>query len=155
MKRNQKSQNNAPKPTILLIDDEDRFRLALAQQLSIRNFQVLDASNGEDAIKMVRHKNPEVVILDQKMPGMDGIQTLKEIKKLRPEVQVIMHTGHGCIESARITGKHDVFSYIEKPCALDVLVEAIQNALKERVNALARHEIPEVQSSLYARSSWA
>jgi len=147
MKRNQKSQNNAPKPTILLIDDEDRFRLALAQQLSIRNFQVLDASNGEDAIKMVRHKNPEVVILDQKMPGMDGIQTLKEIKKLRPEVQVIMHTGHGCIESARITGKHDVFSYIEKPCALDVLVEAIQNALKERVNALARHEIPEVQSS--------
>lgn len=131
------------KPTILLVDDEDRFRSALAKQLEVRGFKVIDASNGEDAIKMVRHKNPNVVILDQKMPGMDGIQTLKEIKKIRPEVQVIMHTGHGCIESARITGKHDVFGYIEKPCAIDDMVGIIQNALEERVNALARHEIPE------------
>ena len=61
---------------------------------------MLDVSNGEDAIKTVRHENPQVVILDQKMPGMDGIQTLKEIKKVRPEVQVIMLTGHGSIESA-------------------------------------------------------
>ena len=147
MEQNQAEHKHNFKPTILLIDDEDRFRQALARQLEVRDFKVLDAGNGEDAIKIVRHKNPEVVILDQKMPGMDGIQTLKEIKKIRPEVQVIMHTGHGCIESARITGKHDVFRYIEKPCALDILIEAIRNALKERVNALARHEIPEVQQS--------
>ena len=87
--------NNHSRPTILLIDDEDRFRQALARQLEVREFNVLDTSNGEDAIKLVRHRNPEVIILDQKMPGMDGIQTLKEIKKIRPEVQVIMHTGHG------------------------------------------------------------
>ena len=97
------------KPMILLIDDEHRFRQALARQLEVRDFKVLDTSNGEDAIKLVRHKNPEVVILDQKMPGMDGIQTLKELKKIRPEVQVIMHTGYGSMESARLTGKHDVF----------------------------------------------
>ena len=71
-------------PTILLIDDEDRFRQALARQLEVRGFKTLDVNNGEDAIKIVRHKNPQVVILDQKMPGMDGIQTLKEIKKIRP-----------------------------------------------------------------------
>ncbi len=147
MGQEQTAHKHNSKPSILLVDDEDRFRQALVRQLQLRDFKVLDASNGEDAIKIVRHKNPEVVILDQKMPGMDGIQTLKEIKKIRPEVQVIMHTGHGCIESARITGKHDVLSYIEKPCALDVLIEAIQNARKERVNALARHEIPEVQQS--------
>ena len=70
------------KPTVLLIDDEDRFRQALARQLQVRDFIVLDTSNGEDAIKIVRHQNPEVVILDQKMPGMDGIQTLKELKKI-------------------------------------------------------------------------
>jgi len=134
-------------PTVLLIDDENRFRHALARQLEVRGFKTLDVNNGEDAIKIVRHKNPEVVILDQKMPGMDGIQTLKEIKKIRPEVQVIMHTGHGCIESARITGKLDVFKYIEKPCALDDLIKSIQAALKERVNALARHEIPDVKKS--------
>ncbi len=132
------------KPTILLIDDENDFRKGLAQQLTVRNFHVLDTANGEDAIKIVRHENPEVVILDQKMPGMDGIQTLKEIKKVRPEVQVIMHTGFGCTESARVTGKHDVFRYIEKPCPVEDLVEAVQAALNERVNALVRHEIPAV-----------
>ncbi len=127
MGQNQTARKHNIKPTILLVDDEDRFRLALAKQLEVRGFKVIDASNGEDAIKMVRHKNPNVVILDQKMPGMDGIQTLKEIKKIRPEVQVIMHTGHGCIESARITGKHDVFGYIEKPCVIDDMVGVIQN----------------------------
>jgi sodium-dependent dicarboxylate transporter 2/3/5 len=135
------------KPTVLLIDDEDRFRQALAQQLEVRNFVVLDTSNGEDAIKIVRHMNPEVVILDQKMPGMDGIQTLKELKKIRPEVQVIMHTGHGCMESARITGKHDVFCYLEKPCAIDNLINVLNSALEERKHALARHEIPEIKRS--------
>jgi len=115
---------------ILLIDDEDQFRQALARQLEVRDFKVLDTSNGEDAIKLVRHKNPEVVILDQKMPGMDGIQTLKEIKKIRPEVQVIMHTGYGSMESARLTGKHDVFCYLEKPSTLDDLIKVISEAAK-------------------------
>ena len=139
------ARNN--KPTILIIDDEDRFRQALARQLEVRDFNVLDTSNGEDAIKIVRHDNPEVVILDQKMPGMDGIQTLKEIKKIRPEVQVIMHTGHGNLEAARLTGKHDVFYYLEKPCALDDLIKVVRQAIAERVNALARHEIPELKRS--------
>ena len=97
MGQEQTAHKHNSKPSILLVDDEDRFRQALVRQLQLRDFKVFDASNGEDAIKIVRHKNPEVVILDQKMPGMDGIQTLKEIKKIRPEVQVIMHTGHGCI----------------------------------------------------------
>ncbi len=78
---------------------------------------------------------------------MDGIQTLKEIKKIRPEVQVIMHTGHGSMDAARLTGKHDVFAYLEKPCALDELIKVVKEALSERVNALARHEIPDVKRS--------
>ncbi len=141
------ADKNNLKPTILIIDDEDRFRQALARQLEVRDFNVLDTSNGEDAIKIVRHDNPEVVILDQKMPGMDGIQTLKEIKKIRPEVQVIMHTGHGNLEAARLTGKHDVFCYLEKPSTLEDLIKVVRDALEERVNALARHEIPEIQKS--------
>ncbi len=137
--------NGAPK--VLLIDDEDAFRKGLARQLSVRNFNVLDTDSGEEAIKIVRHANPEVVILDQNMPGMDGIQTLKEIKKLRPEVQVIMHTGFGSTESARITGKHDVFKYLEKPCPLDDMILAIEAALVERTNALVRNEIPAIERS--------
>ncbi|MBW1649342.1 MAG: anion permease [Deltaproteobacteria bacterium] len=134
---------------ILIIDDEDRFRIALASQLENRGFKVFHTNNGEDSIKIVRHENPEVVMLDQKMPNMDGIQTLKEIKKIRPEVQVIMHTGHGCLESAMITGKHDLFAYIEKPCELKELIKTINAAKEERINAMARHEIPEVKKSSF------
>ncbi|MGD8522908.1 MAG: response regulator, partial [Desulfobacterales bacterium] len=147
MQQYETANRNNLKPTILIIDDEDRFRQALARQLEVRDFNVLDTNSGEDAIKIVRHDNPEVVILDQKMPGMDGIQTLKELKKIRPEVQVIMHTGHGNLEAARLTGKHDVFYYLEKPCALDDLIKVVRKALEERVNALARHEIPDIKKS--------
>ncbi|MBC8875915.1 MAG: anion permease [Planctomycetes bacterium] len=130
---------------VLLVDDEDQFRKALSQQLSVRGFTVLDVSNGEDAIKVVRHENPEVVVLDQKMPRMDGVQTLKEIKKIRPEVQVIMLTGHGNTEAARISGKHDVSYYLDKPCGIDELIGVIQAARQDRIHALARHEIPDVK----------
>ncbi len=134
-----------PRLKILLVDDEDQFRTALSRQLSVRGFQVLDVSNGEDAIKTVRHENPQVVILDQKMPGMDGIQTLKEIKRARPEVQVIMLTGHGSTESARLSGKSNVSFYLEKPCGIDELISVIKAAAQERIHALARHEIPDVK----------
>ncbi len=134
-------------PSVLLVDDEDRFRVALAKQLALRGYRVLEADNGEDAIKIVRHENPEVVVLDQKMPKMDGIQTLKEIKKIRPEVQVVMLTGHGSIESARETGRHDAFEYLQKPCAVDELVKSLEAARQERIYAMARHEIPEVKKT--------
>jgi len=145
MYKNLVTDVNDTKITVLLVDDEDRFRKALARQLSNRGFKVLDTDSGEDAIKIVRHKNPQVVLLDQKMPGLDGIQTLKELKKIRPEVQIIMHTGHGCIESARVTGKHGVFSYLEKPCDLNELIKTVKAANKERIHALAIHEIPETK----------
>jgi sodium-dependent dicarboxylate transporter 2/3/5 len=132
-------------PRILLVDDEDPFRGTLKKQLRVRGYDVLDVSNGEDALKVVRHESPEVVVLDQKMPKVDGIQTLREIKKVKPEVQVIMLTGHGSIESARMTGKYDVFKYLPKPCPVEELVDYIEAARQERIYALARHEIPEIR----------
>jgi sodium-dependent dicarboxylate transporter 2/3/5 len=144
----QSNQNaNKPVPKILLIDDEDRFRNALGRQLKVRGFKVLDTDSGESAIKIVRHENPEVVILDQNMPDMDGIQTLRELKKIRPEVQIIICTGYGSTEAARLTGKYDVFSYLEKPSSIDEIVETINAARKERTYALAKHEIPEIQKT--------
>ena len=145
-------RDNGNRPKVLIIDDESDFRKGLAQQLYVREFDVLDADSGEEAIKIVRHARPEVIILDQKMPGMDGIQTLKEIKKIKPETQVIMHTGHGSIEAARLTGKHDVFRYLEKPCALDELIRTINDAMEERGRAMARHEIPVVEKSGWLRT---
>jgi len=116
------------KPKILLVDDEDQFRTTMAKRLSARGYEVIDLDNGEDSIKAVRHENPEVVVLDMKMPDMDGITTLRELKKIRPEVQIIMLTGHGSVETARLTGKHDVFAYMQKPAAIEDMVEQIEGA---------------------------
>jgi solute carrier family 13 (sodium-dependent dicarboxylate transporter), member 2/3/5 len=133
------------RPIVLLIDDEDQFRITLSKRLSKRGYHVIDVDNGEDAIKMVRHENPEVVLLDLKMPGMDGIQTLRELKKIRPEVQIVMLTGHGDVESARVTGKHDVYGFLQKPCPMEEIVEIIESARQERHYAMARHEIPDIE----------
>ncbi len=144
--RNHQEMTEAPKtPGILLVDDEDQFREAMKKQLSVRGYDVDDVTGGFEAIKLVRHKNPEVVVLDQKMPGMDGIETLKEIKKVRPEVQVIMLTGYGSTEAAAETGRHDVFKYMQKPCSINELTKNIEEAREERRYAMARQEIPEVQ----------
>lgn len=133
------------KPKILLVDDEDQFRTSLAKRLSARGYNVIDVDNAEDALRVVRHEIPEVVVLDQKMPKVEGIEALKEIKELNPEVQVIMLTGHGTVESARVTGKHDVFAYMQKPAVLEDLIEKIEAAREEYIYAQARLESPHVR----------
>jgi len=135
-------ETDAELPRILLVDDEDRFRLPLARQLTARGYAVQEVGSGEEAIRAVRHGRPEVIVLDQRMPKMDGIQTLVEVKRIAPEVQAIMLTGFGSIESARLSGKHDIFDYLQKPCDLDVLIETIERARQEYLYAKARHEIP-------------
>ncbi|MFC1611025.1 SLC13 family permease [Myxococcota bacterium] len=130
-------------PKILLVDDEDKFRKPLAKRLRARGYDVIDVDNGEDAIKTARtDEKIEVAILDVRMPDMDGIQALQEIKTFRPALQAIMLTGHGTLDSARNAGRWDAFKYIQKPCELDELVSAIEEAQAEVVFAKARHEIP-------------
>ncbi len=133
------------KPRILLVDDEDQFRSAMSKRLSVRGYEVFDVDNGEDSIKIARHENPEVVILDQKMPDWDGIKTLRELKKIRPEIQVIMLTGHGSVESARISGQHDIFAYMQKPAPIEDMIEKIEEGRKEFRYAMARQEIPFIE----------
>jgi solute carrier family 13 (sodium-dependent dicarboxylate transporter), member 2/3/5 len=145
-KKIKKETNDAVKK-ILIVDDEDQFRSALAKQLTVRGYHVIDVNCGEEAIKAVRHESPKVIILDQKMPGMSGVETLKEIKKIKPEVQVIMLTGHGSTDLARITGKYDIFQFFEKPMKIEDLIKSIESAFQERVYAMARHEIPELKKS--------
>jgi len=143
------TNTKAPEGTarVLLVDDESHFRAAMKKQLEVRGYSVMDVGTGEEAIKIVRHKKPEVIVLDQKMPGMDGIQTLREIKAIRPEVQIIMLTGHGTTDKARLTGKYDVFKYMAKPCPIEELIDNIEAARQERTYAMARHEIPDMKRS--------
>ncbi|MFH2048045.1 MAG: SLC13 family permease [bacterium] len=130
---------------ILLVDDEAQFRNNLADRLKLRNFEVIEAETGEGAIRLARNDvDIDVIVLDRKMPGMSGEQTLSEIKTFRPAVQIIMLTGHGSMESAMETGRLEAYGYLQKPCEIDELITMIEKAREDRVHVMARHEIPAV-----------
>jgi len=127
---------------ILLVDDETKFRESLAERLRLRDYDVIDVGSGEEAIKKIRaDRDIDVVVLDLKMPGMGGEQALNEIKSFRPEVQVVILTGHGSYDSATTLGKLDAFSYATKPVQIEELVAKIESARKEKVYASARLEV--------------
>ena len=119
---------NPARPRLLLVDDENQFRLALRRQLELRGFMVADAENGVRALELAREFDPEVVILDALMPGMDGIETLAELKKIHPRCPVIMLTGHNRSGLADEAARFKLFRLIEKPCGLDELLETIAAA---------------------------
>jgi DNA-binding NtrC family response regulator len=122
---------------VLLVDDEVPFVDTMIKRLTKRNLEVLPAYAGEEAVKkLAETKRVEVVILDVKMPGMDGIETLKEIKKQFPLVEVIMLTGHATVESAIEGMKLGAFDYLMKPSDIDLLVEKVTEAAAKK----RRHE---------------
>ncbi len=119
-------------PTILIVDDEPSILQSLSGLLGDEGFSVLTASNGYEALKIVEAESPDLVLLDIWMPGIDGIETLQEIKKSSPIVQVVIITGHGTIETAVKATKLGAFDLIEKPLSIDRVIVTINNALNFR-----------------------
>ncbi len=119
-------------PTILIVDDEPSIRQSLQGILSDEGFEVTTASNGYEALQQIEADAPDLVLLDIWMPGLDGLETLKEIKKNHPYIQVIMITGHGTIETAVQSTKLGAFDFIEKPLSIEKVIVAINNGLNFR-----------------------
>ncbi len=117
---------------ILLVDDEERFVAGLARVLGNRGHQVLTAEGGEAALKLLKSEAVEVMVLDLKMPGMDGIATLRRAKEQKPQVEVILLTGHGDLAAARLAIELGAFDFLLKPCEIPELVEKIQAAANGR-----------------------
>ena len=114
---------------LLLVDDEVPFVETMIKRLVKRDMNVLAAYDGKGALAMLKeHKNIEVVILDVKMPGMDGIETLQEIKRAHPLVEVVMLTGHATVETAIDGMKLGAFDYLMKPCDMEQLVAKVREA---------------------------
>lgn len=112
---------------VLMVDDEKQFRATTEKILNRKGFDTVLAASGEEAIDKLAAK-PDVVILDIKMPGMDGHEALREIKKRAPDLPVIMLTGHGARPSAEESLKTGAFDYLVKPCDVDLLVAKIKDA---------------------------
>ena len=119
-------------PSILIVDDEPSIQHSLGGLLNDEGFEVITASNGYEALKLIDQESPDLVLLDIWMPGMDGIETLQEIKKENPHIQVVMITGHGTIETAVKATKFGAYDFIEKPLSIDKVIVAINNALNFR-----------------------
>lgn len=124
------------KTRILIVDDEKDFVKALSERLAIRDYDVTESNSGEDAIDKIKHYLFDVVILDVLMPGTDGIEVLKEIKRIKPLTEVIMLTGHATVETAIEGMKLGAYDYLMKPCETEDLTSKINNAYEKK----AEHE---------------
>ncbi|WP_310600022.1 response regulator [Desulfobulbus sp.] len=126
---------------VLLVDDEDIFREATARQLSVRGFIVLTAESGEAAVESVKNDPPEVVVLDQQMPGMHGSDTFIAIKKIDPLIEVIMLTGNTSVDNAIELMQMGTFDYLMKPINIDELLYKIEDAYtRKKLNEKQQRE---------------
>ena len=126
---------------VLVVDDELDFLETIVKLLSKRNLKVMGAESGEKALELLENEPFEVVVLDIRMPGMDGIETLREIKKRKPSTEVIMLTGHGSIESGLQGLQLGAYDYVMKPAELEDLVERIRKAFERRLIHLEKKRL--------------
>jgi DNA-binding NtrC family response regulator len=113
---------------VLLVDDEREFVQTLSERLLIRDIGSAVAYDGESALNMMEEDEPDVMILDLKMPGIDGIEVLKKVKETRPNIEVIILTGHGSEEDRKTCMELGAFAYLQKPVDIDQLSETLKKA---------------------------
>jgi DNA-binding NtrC family response regulator len=127
-------------PRILLVDDEERFRTTLCKLLGVRGIPVASVGSGEEALAELRSRPYDVILLDVRMPGMNGIEVLAEIKKINPSLEVIILTGHASVDAAADIMKLGGYDYLLKPCSVDELMDKIDGAHERK---LAREKLME------------
>jgi len=132
---------NNNKINLLIVDDEEQFLSSISKSLSVRDFNVVAVNRGEKAIEAARSTPIDIALVDLKMPGIDGEETLKKLKAEHKWMEVIILTGHGTIDSAVECTRSGAYSYLQKPCALDHLLDALKSAYKKRV--MSRKKIEE------------
>jgi DNA-binding NtrC family response regulator len=138
------------RPRLLVIDDEDAFRETVGKLLTHRGFDVSTSSDGAQGIRAVLRGGIEVVILDVKMAGLDGIETLRELKRIQPDLEVIILTGH-LLKSTEQEGlKLGAFAYLTKPCTVPDMVQTIVAALDARAQRPAHSGAPEAPAPRHA-----
>ncbi len=117
---------------VLFVDDEDDFRGDHRQAAERQEDQAMGAESGVRALEIVKDNDFDVIVLDVKMPGMDGIETLRHIKQMKPEIEVIMLTGHASVEFGLKGMQLGAFDYVMKPAPLNELLDTISQAWNKK-----------------------
>lgn len=121
---------------VLVVDDEDDYRDTLVKRMRKRNFSVRGARGGQEALEMMKETPADLVLLDMRMPGMNGLQTLLALKQNHPAIRVILVTGHACVETARHGLDHGAYDYLLKPVTLDQIMAKIKECMQSKPDDL-------------------
>ncbi len=124
---------NDKKINLLVVDDEVDILTSISKILKVRDFNVIAVDRGGKAIKVARTNPVDVALVDLRMPGMKGEETLRHLKMEHPWMEVVVLTGHGSIDSAVECTKTGAYSYLQKPCDVEQLVDALTEAYKKKV----------------------
>lgn len=139
------------KVRVLLVDDEEQFVDVLSQRLMTRDFEVLTAFSGDEAISILEKVEVDVVVLDVMMPGRDGLSTLTEIKGIRPLTEIIMLTGNTTVDTAINGMKLGAYDYLLKPTDTTVLVEKLNQAYRRKKGQEERIRNAEVERIIISK----
>jgi DNA-binding NtrC family response regulator len=120
-------------PRVLLVDDEDRFRTNLAKMLTLQGLEVAAAASGREALELLQLAPYDVALVDLRMPGMDGLETLAQMKKAAPSLEVIILTGHASMDAALQINKLGGYDYLLKPCPQEELLLKIEAAYEKKL----------------------
>jgi DNA-binding NtrC family response regulator len=123
----------AKKIKLLFVDDEARFLKTFSERLSLRDFEVTCATDGQTALDVAEKESFDVALVDLKMPGIGGDQLLAMLKERHPDLEVVILTGYGSIRSAEVCTKLGSYRYLQKPCETDELLEVLKDAYWQRV----------------------
>jgi DNA-binding response OmpR family regulator len=118
---------------ILMVDDEEDFVKTLAERMKMRDLDSDVALDGEQALQIVQEDIPDVMVLDLKMPGIDGMEVLRRVRKAYPQVQVVILTGHGSEKDEAEARRLGAFEYLQKPVEIEKLITTLKNAYKKKM----------------------
>jgi len=119
--------------SLLIVDDEEQFLDSIGKRLNVRGFKVIAVDRGEKAIEAAKENQIDIALVDLKMPGINGEEALQRLKKAYRWMEIVILTGHGSVESAVDCTRKGAYSYLQKPCELEKLLEVLVNAYKKKV----------------------
>ena len=143
----------AVKIRVLLVDDEEEFVETLGERLEVRGFDVTTALSGAEALERIQEREIDLVVLDVQMPGLDGVEALRQIRQLKPLIEVIMLTGHATVQTAIDGMKLGAFDFLLKPAETEELVEKIRRAYDRKAEQDRRIQEAEI-SEIVKRRGW-
>ncbi len=131
---------------VLIVDDEEDFLEVMAERMKSRGMEVSTSTSAEEALVLIEKESFDAVILDFMMPGMDGIETLKAIKAAKPELQIILLTGHATVQKGVEAMKLGAMDVMEKPADLEILTEKIKIAKSEKTLIVEKKQDANIKS---------